>query len=96
MMLDGIIEDVLNKEIDHNKDKKNFSNVKYNKIDELVCIDCSKNWEISLGLVQWGDNDPKYEIRKWKKDGTAGKGITFTKEQLKQLVEQIKDKEFKL
>ena len=33
----------------------------------------------------------KYEIRRWKKDGTAGKGVTFTENQLKEFIKIIKE-----
>jgi hypothetical protein len=44
-----------------------------------------------VGKVRWFDNDAKYEIRKWKKDGTAGKGITMKKEDFLDLLNLLKD-----
>ncbi|MCR5762532.1 MAG: YdbC family protein [Treponema sp.] len=40
-------------------------------------------WKMELNLVQWGDRNPKYDIRSWSPDhAKMGKGITLTKEEL--------------
>lgn len=43
----------------------------------------SGSWSIELNLVQWGEYQPKYDIRAWSDDHSQmGKGISLTKEQL--------------
>ncbi|WP_195467951.1 hypothetical protein [Clostridium sp. D43t1_170807_H7] len=96
MSLEKLIEDALdNKEV-VNKNTVKAQEVKYEIVKELVKIEVSKNWDIVMGLVKWGDKDPKYEIRRWKKDGTAGKGVTFTENQLKEFIKIIKETDFNL
>lgn len=62
----------------------------YEKYDILGTIPISKNSTIEISFVSWNGRKPKYEIRKWNKDGTAGKGITLTKEQLIDLIKVMK------
>jgi len=90
-MLEQIIEQTLvKKEIKNNIKSKNIENVKYVIEKELCRVEASKNWDIVVGLVKWGENDSKYEIRKWKKDGIPGKGVTFTEASLKKFIKEIK------
>lgn len=52
----------------------------------------TKGWRMELNIVSWNDGEPKAEIRSWNEDRTAfGKGITFTKEQLKEFNENWKE-----
>lgn len=43
-----------------------------------------------LKIVKWGNNQPKYDVRSWRKneDGELlpGKGVTLTKEEARELV----------
>jgi hypothetical protein len=55
----------------------------------------SKNYEIEVARVSWFNKKAKYEIRKWKKDGTAGKGLTMDKETFIDLIKLIKEMEIK-
>lgn len=52
----------------------------------------SQVWKKELNLVSWDDREPVYDLRLWKVDTEQpGKGITLTKEELKELVMIIKD-----
>lgn len=47
-------------------------------------------WHKELNLVKWGDNPPKYDLRSWDKDRSKmGKGLTFTKDELDLLKEEL-------
>ena len=72
--------------------KENYKNNKnelfdYEKKAIYGTIDISKNWQIQVTKTSWKGRKAKYEIRKWKKDGTPSKGVTCTEEQFKQLIE---------
>lgn len=71
--------------------KKKKNDKKYSKEKIYISLPVSKNYEIEVGKVKWFDNDPKYEIRKWKKDGTPGKGVTMKKEDFIDLLNLLKD-----
>ena len=90
--IDKKIEGAL--ENDEKKDKKNnkdqFHTFNYEKKQVYGTIDISKNWKIQVTKTSWKGRKPKYEIRKWKKDGTPSKGVTFTKEQFKKMIEIVK------
>ena len=47
----------------------------------------------SLKIIKWGNNQPKYDFRSWRRDEAGnllpGKGITFTKEEAKELAERL-------
>ncbi len=52
----------------------------------------SQVWNKELNLISWNDREPIYDLRLWKVDSEEpGKGITLTKEELKELVMIIKD-----
>ena len=43
-------------------------------------------WATELNLVSWGGRDAKYDIRSWSADHEKmSKGITLTKDELKEL-----------
>ena len=56
------------------------------------------NWCKELNFIQWGNNKPKYDIRKWKDNNKlCGKGLTINdKEVLKKCAEFIRDNMDKL
>lgn len=56
------------------------------------------NWRKELNYIQWGNNKPKYDIRKWKDNNKqCGKGLTIKdKEELKKCAEFIRDNMNKL
>ena len=47
----------------------------------------------SLKIIKWGDNQPKFDFRTWRKDEGGnllpGKGITFTKEEGRELAQLL-------
>ncbi len=44
-------------------------------------------WSRELNLVSWNGREAKYDIRDWSPDGSKmGKGLSFTKEELKELL----------
>lgn len=96
MDLDNLIEKTLESKDIVQKPKVKAQEVKFEIVKELATIEVSKNWNIVMALVKWGDKDPKYEIRRWKKDGSAGKGVTFTNDQFKKIIEIIKQTDFNL
>lgn len=96
MDLEKLIENTLDSKESIEKKGVKVQEVKYEIVKELARIEVSKNWDIVMALVKWGDKEPKYEIRRWKKDGTAGKGVTFTENQIKELIEIIKENDFNL
>lgn len=51
-----------------------------------------RKWPYHLTLTQWGDNEPKYDLRPWNPDMTQmGKGITLTKDDLFDLFSILED-----
>jgi len=70
------------------KDRK-----KYTKERIFISFPISENYEIEVAKVSWFNKKAKYEIRKWKKDGTAGKGLTMDKEAFINLINLIKEME---
>ena len=48
----------------------------------------------SLKIIRWGDGQPKFDFRNWRRDEEGnllpGKGITFTKAEARDLIEAIK------
>ena len=63
--------------------------IKYHIIKNLgVLSESSKGWKKEVNVMSWNDRKAKVDIREW--DGEhqkMGKGITLTKEELKQLRE---------
>ena len=51
-----------------------------------VLSESPKGWQKEFNLVSWNDKEPKYDIRDWAPEHEKmGKGVTFTKEELKKL-----------
>jgi hypothetical protein len=60
------------------------------EIKETLCRVPSGIWNLELNLISWGDNEPKYDLRKWNKDHTKmSKGIGMSEEELKLLIDQL-------
>ena len=52
----------------------------------------SRGWSKELNLISWNDREPKYDIRDWAPDHEKmGKGLTFTKDELKKLRDLLND-----
>ena len=50
----------------------------------------NNGYHLELDLVKWGDNDPKYDLRRWNADRSKmTKGITLTKDELMILKEKL-------
>ena len=57
----------------------------------------NRGWTKELNLISWNKRDPKYDLRDWNhEEGKMGKGITITKEELKELLQLLKDNELDL
>ena len=47
-----------------------------------------------LNLISWNDREPKYDIREWNhEENKMSKGITLSREELKELLQLLKDNE---
>lgn len=65
-------------------------------VEKTVAVLSEKKsgWKKELNLVSWGDNAPKYDIREWSENHEKmGKGVTFTKEELKALRDILNEME---
>jgi hypothetical protein len=57
-----------------------------------ILSESNKGWKRELNLVSWNDRPPKYDLRDWDPDHQKmGKGITLTEDELKNLLELLKD-----
>ncbi len=53
-----------------------------------------KGWNKELNLVSWNDRPGKFDIRDWDPDNEKmGKGITLTKEELRELRDLLNEME---
>lgn len=61
----------------------------YRIIEKLGTLsEGSKGWHKEMNLISWDGREPKYDIRDWPSDHQKpGKGITLSKDELKQLFE---------
>lgn len=61
-----------------------MSDIQYKVIKDFGEIEVDKKgWKKRLKLIQWGDNQPKYDIRPWSEDNTKfGKGITLDEDEI--------------
>lgn len=51
-----------------------------------VLSESKKGWKKELNLISWNGREAKYDIREWDSEReNMGKGVTFTKEELKAL-----------
>lgn len=51
-----------------------------------VLSQSNKGWKKELNLISWNGREAKYDIREWAPEReNMGKGITFTKDELKAL-----------
>ena len=46
----------------------------YKKITNYITVTEENGYTIELNLIKWNNNDPKYDLRRWK-DGKPLKGI---------------------
>lgn len=64
-----------------------MDNVKIVKHLATLTVDAGEsNWKMELNLVQWYDNDPVIDIRRWSPDHEkCSKGITMSEDELASL-----------
>ena len=64
-----------------------MAELKFEVTEQLGTIgEGSKGWKKELNLVSWNDRKSKADIREWDDlHEKMGKGVTFTKEELKNL-----------
>jgi len=67
-----------------------MSELKCEILDTLAELPESRGYHLELNLVKWGDNDPKYDLRRWNEDRSKmTKGVTLSKEELMILIEAL-------
>ena len=53
-----------------------------------VLSESNKGWKKELNLISWNNREAKYDVREWSPEReNMGKGVTFTKDELKALRE---------
>ena len=58
-------------------------NVRCEILETFIEFPESRGYHLELNLVKWGENEPKYDLRRWNDDRSKmTKGITLTKEEL--------------
>jgi hypothetical protein len=64
-----------------------MADLKYEIVDNFgVISESSKGWTKELNLISWNGREPKFDLRDWAPEhDKMGKGITLTKEELKEL-----------
>ncbi|MFY9483731.1 MAG: YdbC family protein [Tissierellaceae bacterium] len=69
------------------------SNFQYEITEHIGIISESpKGWTKEINLISWNNRSPKYDLRDWSPEHEKmGKGITFTKEELKALRDILND-----
>ena len=70
--------------------KKETTEFKMNVIEDYGVISEKNGYELRLRKISWNDREPKYDIRPWK-DEKCGKGVTLTDEELKGLLDKLKE-----
>ncbi len=76
-----------------------MAGIKYEISKEIGVISERKGWVKKLCLISWNNRPLKYDIREWAtepdEDGEIhiGKGITLSKEEVKNLFEMLKDED---
>ena len=64
--------------------------VSYEILENLATIECKYD-DIQVNFMRWGQNAPKYDVRKWTKEGEPRKGFTLEKEDLQEMIMQLSD-----
>ena len=64
-----------------------MANIKYEILKTIGQLsESSKGWTKELNLISWNERDPKYDLRDWAPEHEKmGKGITLSREELKEL-----------
>jgi hypothetical protein len=70
-----------------------MAEIKFEIEEELGKIsESAKGWSKELNLISWNDKESKYDIRDWDSEHKKmGKGVTFSKDELKKLRDILND-----
>ena len=70
-----------------------MSNFQYEITKHIgVISESDKGWTKEVNLISWNNRDPKHDIRDWAPEHEKmGKGITLTKEELRELRDILND-----
>jgi len=70
-----------------------MAEIKYEIIRTIGTISESpKGWTKELNLISWNNREPKYDLRDWAPEHEKmGKGVTLSKEELKELRDILND-----
>lgn len=68
---------------------KKVGKIPHKVINNLSTVK-TQNDVIQVNLVKWGNNPPKYDIRKWSFDGQPLKGFTLSEKELIELFNDLK------
>ncbi|WP_143316497.1 PC4/YdbC family ssDNA-binding protein [Clostridium sp. HBUAS56017] len=70
-----------------------MAEIKFEIEEELGKIsESAKGWSKELNLISWNDKEAKYDIRDWDSEHKKmGKGVTFSKDELKKLRDILND-----
>jgi hypothetical protein len=70
-----------------------MADIKYEINEKLgVLSESSKGWTKELNLISWNGREAKYDIRDWAPEyEKMGKGVTLSKEELKELRNILND-----
>jgi hypothetical protein len=70
-----------------------MADIKYEILEEVgVLSENAKGWKKELNVVSWNDAAPKFDLRDWAPEHEKmGKGVTFTKDELKKLKEILEN-----
>lgn len=59
-------------------------------LDTLLEFPEERGYHLELNLIEWGDNAPKYDLRRWNGDRSRmTKGITLTEDELELLRNEL-------
>jgi hypothetical protein len=71
------------------------SSVRCEILETFIEFPESRGYHLELNLVKWGENEPKYDLRRWNDDRSKmTKGITLTKEELLTLQDELSNIKF--
>lgn len=64
-----------------------MADIKFEIKETLGAVsESAKGWKKELNIISWNGNEPKYDLRDWAPEHEKmGKGVTLSKEELKEL-----------
>ncbi|MEG0369748.1 MAG: hypothetical protein RR446_04010 [Lachnospiraceae bacterium] len=64
--------------------------IKCEIMESLSVLPAENGYHLELNLVKWGNNPPKYDLRRWSEDRSKmTNGIILTKEELMLLQNEL-------